>query len=153
MNRYRWAWFALACLVAAGWAWTNRYEYRECNRGGCIAVNRWTGEHHRTDEAGAAARRKKAEQEEWSRDSLAALGMDTMSISQGSSPGAAPEENRFSKYSEQEKIRRFREAHGVDSASLPVHSALNEAWADTAFGRIAAKYAEGASLVADPRHR
>jgi hypothetical protein len=60
LSRYRWAWFALACLVAAGWAWTDRYEYHDCRRGVCVAVNRWTGEIHRAETAIVAARREQA---------------------------------------------------------------------------------------------
>lgn len=150
MNRYRWAWLALACLVVAGWAWMNRYEYRECNRGGCIAVNRWTGEHHRTDEVGAAARRKKAQQEECSRDSLAALGMDTVSVPWVPGSGDNRWESRWSKYADQEKIRRFREAHGLDTVSLSADTVSIVTRADTAFERIAAKYSEGASSVTEP---
>lgn len=42
---YRWAWFALACLLALVWVWTTRYEAHPCsydNRVICL-VNRWTG--------------------------------------------------------------------------------------------------------------
>lgn len=46
-NSYRWAWFALACVVAAAWLWMQRYEYVECltteRMHGCVVVNRWTG--------------------------------------------------------------------------------------------------------------
>lgn len=150
LNRYRWAWFALACLVVAGWAWTSRYEYRECNRGGCIAVNRWTGEHHRTDEAGAAERRKIAEQGERSRDSLAVLGMDTMAVGSIPAPGDYLESNRWSKYSDQEKIRRFREAHGLDTMMLSADAVRGAFPVDTVFARIAAEYSEAASPDGHP---
>ena len=56
----------------------------------------------------------------------------------------------WSKYADQEKIRRFREAHGLDTASLSADTVSIVTGADTACERIAAKYAEGANLVAEP---
>lgn len=101
MNRFRWAWFALACLVAAGWAWTSRYEYHDCHRGVCVAVNRWTGELHRAETATVTSRREMAAREERSRDSLAALGLDTAMIAEAALQGDAHGESRWARYAEQ----------------------------------------------------
>lgn len=87
MNRYRWAWFVLACLVTAAWAWTNRYEYRECRRNGCMAINRWTGKHLITERAAAGER-------EEIRPFREAQGPDAASLP------AENEPNRWAKYAE-----------------------------------------------------
>lgn len=89
MNRYRWAWFALACLVATGWAWVSRYEYHDCHRGVCVAVNRWTGELHRAEADVVIARRQQAAGDQARWDSLTALGQDTMTVAEGTGSGDA----------------------------------------------------------------
>lgn len=42
-TRYRWAWFALACVVSAALLWTARFQYSVCDTDGCVVVDRWTG--------------------------------------------------------------------------------------------------------------
>jgi hypothetical protein len=43
--RYRWVWFALACVAVASWLWTQRYEYIGCTElQYCYVADRWTGE-------------------------------------------------------------------------------------------------------------
>lgn len=43
MGNYRWAWFALACIVVAALLVTQRYQYAACDTDGCVVVDRWTG--------------------------------------------------------------------------------------------------------------
>jgi hypothetical protein len=43
MRSYRWAWFVLACVVAAGLLFTLRYDYAACDTDGCVVIDRWTG--------------------------------------------------------------------------------------------------------------
>lgn len=100
MNRYRWAWFILACLVAAGWAWTTRYEYRDCHRGVCVAVDRWTGEIYRAETAAVAARRERAARDQARWDSLTALGQDTATIGLEAGPIEAPADDPYQKIAE-----------------------------------------------------
>lgn len=96
VNRYHWAWFALACLVVAAWTWTNRYEYHDCHRGVCLAVDRWTGELHRAETAVATARRE-AILSRGREASTAAPVLDTVAASGDVVPGV----NRWVTYAEQ----------------------------------------------------
>jgi hypothetical protein len=43
MRSYRWAWFVLACVTAAGLLYTLRYGYAACDTDGCVVIDRWTG--------------------------------------------------------------------------------------------------------------
>jgi hypothetical protein len=40
---YRWAWFALAVVALAGFAYGARRQYYGCDTEYCVVVNRWTG--------------------------------------------------------------------------------------------------------------